>query len=228
MPNSESSASEPIPSSKAFTGIRAEDGQQDVAQNAELVESRREQPEVHAPSQAGEPSKVAPTAQQILNVFRAELGTVENPRGSNQTPYGVWYGWNGVPWCMIFQSWAFDQRQALPLIGGKFAYTPAAAAWFESVGRWSATPQVGSLAFFDFPDDVDRIQHVEIVEEVRADGRIVTIGGNTSSDTEGSQDNGGGVYRRVRSTVHVVGYGHPDYSTESSNDPDQDLRVEAA
>ena len=161
----------------------------------------------------------APTAQQQLNVFRTQLGTTENPPGSNSTAYGIWYGMNKVAWCMIFQSWGFNQKQALALIGGKFAYTPSAAAWFQSVDRWSHTPKVGSLAFFDFPDSIDRIQHVEIVEEVRPDGRIVTIGGNTSSDDRGSQDNGDGVWRKVRSTVHVVGYGHPHYSTAGTPTP---------
>jgi hypothetical protein len=65
--------------------------------------------------------------------------------------------------------------------------------------------------FFDFPDSHTGIQHVGFVERVRADGTLVTIEGNTSSGTSGSQDNGGGVYRRTRPPAYVVGYGRPAY-----------------
>ena len=33
------------------------------------------------------------------------LGVREIPPGSNQTPFGVWYGCDGVPWCNIFVSY---------------------------------------------------------------------------------------------------------------------------
>lgn len=152
------------------------------------------------------------TAQQVLNLARTQLGTTERPPGTNRTPYGRWYGWDGVAWCQIYMCWVFDQAGALSLLGRKTAGTVNASDWFRSVNQWGTEPRVGSLAFFDFPDSKDRIQHVGIVEEIWPDARIVTIEGNTSSGEKGSQDNGDGVYRRVRSLVHVVGFGHPAYS----------------
>lgn len=52
--------------------------------------------------------------------------------------------------------------------------------------------------------------HVETVLEVHP-GYIVTIGGNTSSGTSGSQSNGGGAFRRVRPLSSVHGFALVDY-----------------
>ena len=49
------------------------------------------------------------TVKELLTVARGELGNTENPAGSNRSKYGLWYGWNGVPWCMIFIMWCFAQ-----------------------------------------------------------------------------------------------------------------------
>jgi peptidoglycan hydrolase-like protein with peptidoglycan-binding domain len=56
-----------------------------------------------------------------------------------------------------------------------------------------------------------RIQHVGFVEKVNGDGSIVAIEGNTSGGDSGSQDNGGGVFRRVRARSLIVGFGRPPY-----------------
>jgi hypothetical protein len=154
---------------------------------------------------------MAVTATKILNIARSQLGYRES-RG-NRTKFGRWYGMDGVPWCDIFISWIGVQAGARNVIG-RSAYTPAHADWFRREGRWGRTPRRGSIAFFDFPDSLRRIQHVALVESVRPDGRIVTIEGNTSAGWGGSQSDGGGVYRRVRSTSHVVGYGYPAYNEE--------------
>jgi hypothetical protein len=36
-----------------------------------------------------------------------EIGNHETPYGSNRSKYGAWYGFNGVPWCAIFESYCF-------------------------------------------------------------------------------------------------------------------------
>src|SRR5262245_32130016 len=43
-----------------------------------------------------------------------EIGTKESPPESNLTPYGDWYGEDGVPWCAIFVSWAYDLHGESP------------------------------------------------------------------------------------------------------------------
>jgi hypothetical protein len=52
--------------------------------------------------------------------------------------------------------------------------------------------------------------HVEIVREVRH-GYLITEGGNTSSGASGSQDNGGGCFRRTRAFADVHGYALVNY-----------------
>lgn len=149
-------------------------------------------------------------AAEVLDQARRALGTKETPAGSNKTPFGKQYGTNGVAWCAIFVWCCFANAGASGLIA-KAAYTPTLADWFRNRGQWGDQPRPGALAFFDWADDVHRIQHVGLVEAVRSDGTIVTIEGNTSAGTKGSQSDGDGVYRRTRSTVPIVGYGYPEY-----------------
>ena len=129
-----------------------------------------------------------------------------------------WFGSPiGTAWCAIFVSYCAahsGNEAAFP----RFQYTPTGAAWFkQQSGGWhTKNPQPGDLVFYDFPDDVHRIQHVGIVEKVLADGRIQTIEGNTSTGATGSQSNGGTVARRTRETRYVVGYGRPNYPTPTA------------
>lgn len=153
------------------------------------------------------------SATRVLEVQRSQLGIVESPPNSNHTKYGMAYGLDRVAWCAIFQWWAFREAGEEHLIP-KTAYTPAIAAWFRARGQWSTTPRIGSLVLFDFPGDgVGRISHVGIVEGINPNGTIVTVEGNTSPGTSGSQRDGGGVFRRTRSpSGGIVGYGHPAYT----------------
>ncbi|MDP8929180.1 MAG: CHAP domain-containing protein, partial [Actinomycetota bacterium] len=120
------------------------------------------------------------TVQQVLDIARKELGTHEHPPGTNRVKYCDWYGVVG-PWCAMYLSWVFHQAgMSLPASTSKgFAYTPAGAAWFRKQNRWTQQPRPGDVVFFDFPSDgVNRISHVGLVEEVRADGSILAIEGN--------------------------------------------------
>ncbi len=151
------------------------------------------------------------TATKVLNIARSQLG-YRAPSGY-RSKYNRWYGMYGS-WCDMFMSWVGVQANARDVIG-KAAYTPSHAAWFKAQGRWGHTPKRGAIVFFNWPNDgVNRIQHVGIVESVRRDGRIVTIEGNTSNGIYGSQSQGAGVWRRVRATNTVVGYGYPNYKSE--------------
>lgn len=134
-----------------------------------------------------------------------EVGTIEDPPGSNRTRYAKEAGHlNGQPWCASFV--VAVARRAGVKLPSESAYTPTMALAFKKAGLWSTTPHVGAVVFFDFPDSKHRIQHVGIVESF--DKRTVTsIEGNTSPGRWGSQDNGGGVYRRTRPIAHAVGFG---------------------
>lgn len=150
--------------------------------------------------------------RQMIEACEAELGYTESPRGSNRQKFAALAGHaNGYPWCATFLV-AMARKVGLQL-PSESPYTPRMASAFKAVGQWSIMPQVGDFAFHDFPDSTTRIQHVDLVVGLAGD-RIVTIGGNTSPDDAGSQDNGGGVYKRTRTKRFVVGYGRPDYREE--------------
>lgn len=149
-------------------------------------------------------------ANAVLRVAQAEIGYEEGARNRNK--YGAAYGVDNTLWCMQFAWWVGQQAGAGDLIP-KTAFTPTAARWYRDRGQWSTEPRVGSLVFFNWPDRLDRIQHVEIVEAIGANS-ITTIGGNTGSGPSGSQDDGDGVWRRDRPRdASIVGYGHPAYTT---------------
>lgn len=155
-----------------------------------------------------------PSATKVLNIARSQLGY--RAASGNRNKFGRWYGMDGVSWCDMFVSWVAVQAGAKDIIG-RAAYTPTHADWFRANGRWGHTPRRGAIAFFNWPSDgVDRIQHVGFVESVRSSSYVVTVEGNTSNGLGGSQSNGGGVWRRVRNTSTIVGYGYPDYGTEKT------------
>lgn len=155
-----------------------------------------------------------PTASDVLRIAAAEIGTTENPAGSNRNKYSLALGRPAEPWCADFLVWV--TRQAGLRLPSEHPYTPYMATGFKRAGTWgdrTAGIAPGDVVFFNFGSGI--IRHVGIVEAVRRT-EIVTIEGNTSPGSAGSQDNGGGVYRRTRPFHHVVGYGRPAYTKEAA------------
>ncbi len=149
-----------------------------------------------------------PSVASVLARARGQLGVSEAPPGSNKVLYCEWYGLRG-PWCAMYVSWVFfHEGLPLPITEPRgFAYTPSGVAWFKQQGRWhTSKPQPGDLVFYDFPgDNVNRVSHVGIVEQVLPDGSIHALEGNT--DERGGRT-GGKVMRRAR-RVGIVGFGRP-------------------
>ena len=51
---------------------------------------------------------------KIINIAAKEIGTSENPIGSNNIKYNSWYYGHSVrgskyPWCAVFVSWCANQ-----------------------------------------------------------------------------------------------------------------------
>ena len=160
-------------------------------------------------------------ADKFIATAVGELGYIEGP-ANNETKYQK----ANQPWCGAFVNWCAKQ------VGLKIpdcTYTPAGAKAFAEAKRWqdlaTAEPMPGDLAFFDFPaDGIDRISHIGIVEEVKANGTVIIIEGNTSPDVKGDQRNGGQVCRKIRAykvknrgklkpslPVYIVGFGRPKF-----------------
>ena len=148
------------------------------------------------------------TNARLIEVAAAEVGTIEE--GDNLTKYGKFTKADGLPWCGSFVNWCAAQA------GVKIhsvVSTAIGAHKFKEISRWSNMPQLGYIAFMDFPHDgVDRISHVGIVVGLIDDKQCVTIEGNTSGT--GDQRNGGMVMVKVRafgSGKEVVGFGRPKF-----------------
>lgn len=153
------------------------------------------------------------TASDVVRIAEHEIGITENPPGSNINKYGQWYGVDGVPWCGCFVSYCFSVAGLpLPVQSPRgFSYCPYGVEWFKAQGRFSHTPEVGDVVFFDWCPHTPNSDayHVGIVAQVNPDGSITTIEGNTG---DVSQDNGGRVMRKQRYPETWYGFGHPSYS----------------
>lgn len=155
-----------------------------------------------------------------LKFAASQIGTVEHPAGSNWGPkIQDWIkaaGYTGpIPWCGAASN-AFCMAGGVPSGAGWIGYTPAIIAHAKAgTGGWSwhSTAEPGDLVLFDAPGG-DPAQHVGMVEKVIAAGHVVSIEGNTSGGSGGSQDNGGGVFRRDRVSTpswRQVGYARPPW-----------------
>lgn len=160
---------------------------------------------------------VAKTAERVLTVARGQIGVTESPANSNRTKYGAAYGWNGVPWCVIFLWWCFREAGASDLFygGRKAASCALVRAYAQANGQWVTGGYLpGDLVQMDFTGD-KVADHIAIVEKISADGTtLTTIEGNTSSTDKGSQSNGGGVFRRTRRLSQLVGAYRPKYERD--------------
>jgi hypothetical protein len=165
------------------------------------------------------------SAARLVEVALGEIGYIEGPK-DNETKYGKFTKSNFQPWCGSYIMWCANEAGVkMP----NTVYTPAGAQAFMKAGTWqpveTATPAVGDIVYFDFPNDgVDRISHVGIVTAVNADGTVDVAEGNTSADKKGDQRNGGeaclknraykkknGSKLRKSQPVFIVGFGRPAF-----------------
>ena len=136
-----------------------------------------------------------------LAIAVGELGSTEQPADSNRTKYGKWYGLDGQPWCMMFVQWCFAQAGTpLPC---RTASCSQLLNWYRQFApdRVAAKPRPGDIVIYSFG-------HTGILERAEG-GAITVIEGNTSPGGQGSQNNGGGVYRRTRKAALAAAYIRP-------------------
>ena len=172
------------------------------------------------------------TVNDVLNVARNEIGYKEGYNNNNK--YGVEYGMNNQPWCVMFIWWIFNHASAGNLFygGNKVALCSTLYNYHnglgQAVGTTGAHLRAGDIVFVDFSGRKRDTNHVGIVESVQNSSTIITIEGNTSSGASGSQANGDGVYRRTRSTRYVSRAYRPNYeaSVVTPSAPAVDYRAE--
>ncbi len=157
---------------------------------------------------------------KMIELARGELGTTEDPAGSNMTKYGKVYGMNGVPWCVIFLWWIFNkagERMAF-FGGGKTASCSVLLRWYREQGLTVPVEDVspGDIVLLNFHGEAEP-EHCGLVTDVLHDsilGNVIwTIEGNTSS-ADGSQSNGGMVCEKQRYPRQIIAVCRPQYQPE--------------
>jgi hypothetical protein len=163
-----------------------------------------------APAIARQPSSIG---QKALAEAVKHLGTKESPANSNKTPFGQWFGVDGVAWCNIFVSYCFVLGARYTLCAGfkgagvyakGCTYVPTTEAWLRATGMWkgATTPMPGDIAIYNW--DGGDPDHIGIVEQYLGGGKFNAIEGNTKV---GNDSNGGEVMRRLRYVSQVDGFG---------------------
>lgn len=158
-------------------------------------------------------TRIACNPTTLLAFWRTQLGYSENPRGSNRTKYGAWYGMNGVAWCAIGDSYmSYFSGNPLPAIRTSkgYSYVPDLQNYARDTGQWKPkssgyTPKPGDRVLFSFGGE--RVDHVATLNAYLGNGRHNTFEGNTNA--AGSRT-GGSVLEKIR-TSNIVGYVAVDY-----------------
>ena len=146
----------------------------------------------------------------VIEIALKQIGTVEEPKNSNNTKYGEWFKLQGVAWCGIFVSWCYAMaNKQLPKIGFAkgFAGCQTAVAYFREKKMTTPSPKEGDIVFFDWNGD-GRFDHTGLFVRWVDEIHFETIEGNTSLT---NQSNGGQVMSRIRVNKNVV-FVHPNFS----------------
>lgn len=161
----------------------------------------------------GQPAPKPPRSVGLyaLAEYRKHLGETEMPPGSNKTPFGRWFGVDGVPWCAILASYCTAVSTGFLIAdvgypgsraGKGCAYVPGIEAWARATGRWRDTPVKGRLSIYDWGKD-GIADHIGIVDTVLSPTTFDALEGNTAV---GNDSNGGQVMRRNRNVKDCRGF----------------------
>jgi len=144
--------------------------------------------------------------QTIIAVAAAEVGTKENPPGSNRTKYGQWFGLDGYKWCAMFVSWVyFKSGYPLGYIDTDKGFSSCQSGydhWLKT-GELTDVPQMGDIVLYDWNED-GHCDHTGIFYQWIQEGiSFQSYEGNTSI---GSDSDGGAVMLRNRNKKYVKGF----------------------
>ena len=152
-----------------------------------------------------------PTAKDLIDLARAQLGVKECLAGSNRVKYNTWYYGREVsgasyPWCMVFVQWCCAQVGVeLPT---RTASCTALMNAAKKAGMWVTSDyQMGDIAIYDWGGDKVP-DHCGIITQALSNGYLA-IEGNTSV---GNDSNGGEVMERTRPAKSILGAVRPVYA----------------
>lgn len=131
-------------------------------------------------------AKKRPLRLKAYDLALSQVGVSESPAGSNRQKYGEWYGWNGVAWCAMFQSWCYHYAGSVSINPklARWAYCPYVVSDARA-GRnglsLTIDPKRGDWVLYDWNSDgvADHIGMFDAWIDQKA-GTFSTIEGNTS------------------------------------------------
>ena len=159
------------------------------------------------------------SAEKVIEVAEAEVGTTEYPKGSNKVKYWDAYdkSFQGQPWCVAFLWWVFREAGEGKAFfnGGKTASCTALMQLYKAEGRWytDGKYQKGDIPIMTF-NAQRTVQHCGLIIGSGDNGGWLTVEGNTSPGLEGSQDNGGCVAKKERYSRNILGVCRPKYKED--------------
>jgi hypothetical protein len=165
-------------------------------------------------------------ATDALEFALAEVGVLEEPPHSNRGPrvdeYARTVGLNpaaGLPWCVAFVYWCFEQaadragkKNPLPKTAGVLDHwrkaSKLAGVAIVKGGTAVQNPRLVEPGFLFAMDFGKGVGHIGFVAEILG-AHLVTVEGNTGAD--GTRE-GVGVFRRTQRRLSNINLGFIDYS----------------
>lgn len=157
----------------------------------------------------------------FINRALEETGYTARPNGTNAYSDRVGYSGNGLPWDGAFID-VIARDVGLPLTA--HVYTASALSEFVRNRRLYTKPQRGDIVFFSFPAEPTEAfngPHVGIVLDVDhwdSKGLIQTVEANAASGLPKGNQATDGVYKRVRHSTEVLGFGRPKFKAARHRD----------
>lgn len=163
--------------------------------------------------------------EKILQYALNEVGNCENPKNSNNIKYNTkYYGYevsgSNYSWCCVFVWYVYIMCGLSKYFynGNKTASCTTLMKWYMNNKPWciTTTPSKGSLVFYQFDND-PYADHIGIFDSWYSSAQFYAVEGNTSASNSGSQDNGDGVYRKLRKKTQVMCFIDPFLTKEEVN-----------
>lgn len=148
-----------------------------------------------------------------------ETGYTARPNGTSFYGERVGYTGNGLPWDGAFID-VVARECGLRLTA--HVYTASALAEYVRTARLYRKPQRGDVVFFNFAADPSAAfngPHVGIVVDTSAwdkSGKVLTVEAQVSSGLPKGAQLIDGVYKRVRYSTDILGFGRPSFEPQEA------------
>lgn len=156
------------------------------------------------------------TVADVINVATGQVGTGENPPGSNHVKYWDEIGRSdlqGNPWCACFVTWVMKTAGVpFPSIDtpGGYVYVPDAVSFGRAHGELVTDPQPGDLVCFDW-------EHDSIADHT---GIVIGVSGQSFNTVEGNAGDPGSVMANSWPDHSlVIAFFRPQYGSGAPSGP---------